>query len=173
MLDRTIAAVTAVADEVIVVVGIEGRTGLPDGVRVATDPEPDGGPLVGVVAGLEAAAHPTVLVVGGDMPWLVPAVLEALIAALEPRSEAAALEVDGRAQQLPVAVRTGAALAAAQVLTAAGGRRLGALVEVLETALVPEVAWRALDPDGATLRDVDVPEDLPGVKRQPPRAGSS
>jgi len=31
----------------------------------------------------------------------------------------------------------------------------------VRVATVPEHAWRALDPDGATLLDVDVPADLP------------
>jgi len=162
VLDRTIEAAWTVAGEVVVVVGVEGRVDLPPSIRVATDPDPDGGPLVGVVAGLEAAENPIVLIVGGDMPWLVAGVLETLLAGLETGSEVAALEVDGRAQQLPIAVRREPALAAARALTSAGGRRLGALVEVLETVLVPEAAWRAIDPEAATLRDIDVPDDLPG-----------
>ena len=42
------------------------------GVRVVHDPEPFGGPLIGVLAGLEAAREPIALVVGGDMPRLSP-----------------------------------------------------------------------------------------------------
>jgi molybdopterin-guanine dinucleotide biosynthesis protein A len=162
VLDRTVDAVRAVAVDIVIVTGVDGRAALPAGVRVAIDAEPDGGPLVGVVAGLEAAANPTVFIAGGDMPWLVPEVLTALLLALQPGNEAAALEADGRAQQLPLAVHREPALAAARVLTAAGGRRLGALTEVLDTALVPEADWRAYDPEAATLRDIDVPDDLPG-----------
>jgi len=161
VLTRAIRAVEAVASDVVVVAGPDSTFELPSGTRLARDAEPGGGPLVGVLAGLEAAAYERVLIVGGDMPWLVPGVLAALLAALEPDHEAAALKSDGRVQQLPLAVRRGPALSAARVLTAAGGRRLGALVEVLDTGVVPELAWRPLDPDAATLRDVDVPEDLP------------
>jgi len=38
--------------------------------------------------------------------------------------------------------------------------RLGALIEVLDVAVIPENEWRKLDPEGRTLRDVDVPADL-------------
>ena len=162
VLDRTVDMVGSVAVDIVIVTGVEGRAALPAGVRVAVDAEADGGPLVGVVAGLEIAALPIVLIVGGDMPWLVPGVLAALLETLAPDHDAAALEIEGHAQQLPIAVRREPALAAARILTAAGHRRLGALVEALDTRLVPNVDWRRLDPDAATVRDVDVPGDLPG-----------
>ena len=33
--------------------------------------------------------------------------------------------------------------------------------EALATHVVPELAWRSLDPDAITLRDIDTPADLP------------
>jgi molybdopterin-guanine dinucleotide biosynthesis protein A len=160
VLTRTIAAVRAVASDVVVVASADASPDLPSGVRLARDPVADGGPLVGVVAGLDAAANEVVLVVGGDMPWLVPEVLAALVAALGSESEIAVLESSGRVQQLPVAVRRTKALAAARTLTDGGVRRLGALGEVLSVAVLPEPMWRVSDPDGATLRDIDEPGDL-------------
>jgi molybdopterin-guanine dinucleotide biosynthesis protein A len=161
VLERTVAAVQAVASDVVVVAAAGASPALAAGVRLAHDPVADGGPLVGVVAGLDVAQHEVVLIVGGDMPWLVPEVLRALVTAFAGDATAAALESDGRLQQLPVAVRREAALAAARVLIAAGTHRLGALSDVLEVAVIPEATWRALDPDGATLRDIDLPGDLP------------
>jgi hypothetical protein len=59
-----------------------------------------------------------------------------------------------------VALRTGAATAFAGRLVADGERSLRGLFERLPTRLIDEAAWRPLDPEGATLRDVDVPGDL-------------
>ncbi len=72
LLWRTIEAVRAVADDIVVVVAPGSEPELPADVRVAYDPATGQGPLVGVLAGLEAVRHDTVLVVGGDMPWLRP-----------------------------------------------------------------------------------------------------
>lgn len=161
VLTTTITAVRAVASDVVVVVAADATGALPVGVRLARDPLPAGGPLVGIAAGLEVAFHDVVIVVGGDMPWLVGGVLAALVDALGPVHDAAALAFDGRIQQLPVALRRDVALAAAEALTTGGIRRLGALTEVLDLAVIAEADWLALDPHRATLRDIDEPSDLP------------
>ena len=59
-----------------------------------------------------------------------------------------------------MAVAREAAAAAVDELTLAGERRLRALIDRLDGVALPLAAWRDLDPDGATLRDVDVPDDL-------------
>jgi molybdopterin-guanine dinucleotide biosynthesis protein A len=161
VLTRTILAVGAVASDVVVVAGADSTLELPAGVRLARDHEPDGGPLVGVLAGLEAAAYERVVIVGGDMPWLLPAVLEMLVGAVGPGATAVALESDGRRQQLPIAVRRDPALETVRALTVSGQRRIGALLDGLDVTTIDEATWRVLDPDGATLRDIDTLEDLP------------
>ena len=119
------------------------------------------GPLAGLFAGVEAAHEPLVLVTGGDMPSLGGDVLESMLAELDaPGIDAVVLEHEGRPQPLPMVVRREPALAASERLVAAGERRLGALHEALVTRVVPEERWRALDPEGRTLRDIDTPADL-------------
>jgi molybdopterin-guanine dinucleotide biosynthesis protein A len=84
-----------------------------------------------------------------------------MLAAVDvPGVEAAVLEHEGRARPLPMALRRGPALAAADTLLADGGRRLRALTETLVTTIIPEATWRALDPYGMTVRDIDTPADL-------------
>jgi molybdopterin-guanine dinucleotide biosynthesis protein A len=100
-----------------------------------------------------------VIVVGGDMPTIVPAVLERLLASLDRRQ--AAVLADERARPLPLAVRRSAASEAADRLLEDGERRLRALLERLDVEVLQEERWRQDDPDGETLRDVDVPDDLP------------
>ena len=64
---------------------------------------------------------------------------------------------------LPMAVRPNAARAAIDAILRSGGRRsLLALADAVPSATLPEEAWRAIDPGGATLRDVDAPDDLAG-----------
>jgi molybdopterin-guanine dinucleotide biosynthesis protein A len=95
------------------------------------------------------------------MPELVVGVGEALLAAVDAAgAEAAVLEHSGRAQPLPMAIRREPALTAAADLIETGERRLRALVATLATTVIAEVAWRVLDPDGTTVRDIDTPADL-------------
>ena len=159
MLWRTIEAVRAVVDEVVVVTARDSTMTLPSAVQEVHDD--GGGPLVGALAGLLEASGDTALVVGGDMPWLHHDVLIALIECVGPGVTAVALESDGRRQQLPIAVTRDPTLAVARRLVDAGERRFGALLEALDTVTLAEGQWRTLDPAADTLRDVDVPGDLP------------
>ena len=164
LLHHAVEAVAAVATDVIVVAPPDVEPPLPDGVRLVHDEAPFEGPLAGCMTGLIAAREPLVVVAGGDMPSLDPAVLGSCSSARSSRrsADAALLEHRGRRQQLPFAVRTGAGTDAAQRLLAQGERRLGALTDRLTVRVLAEEEWRPLDPDARTLRDVDEPADLPG-----------
>ena len=156
-------AVATVATDVIIVAPPDVVPPLPHGVRLVHDEAAFEGPLAGCMTGLIAAREPLVVVAGGDMPSLDPAVLGLLIRSLVASSaDAALLEHRGRRQQLPFAMRTGAGTDAARRLLAQGERRLGALTDRLTVRVLAEEEWRPLDPDARTLRDVDEPADLPG-----------
>lgn len=165
LLDRAVGGVAAVAAEVVVVLapGAERTVAAVDPVRFVADPERHGGPLVGLLAGLEVVEQPLVLVVGGDMPDLRADVLRHLVRSLravDPTIGAIALRSRGALAPLPVVVRTGAATDVARRLVGDGERRLRSLFDHLPTRILEEGEWRPLDPDEATLRDVDVPADL-------------
>jgi molybdopterin-guanine dinucleotide biosynthesis protein A len=162
LLDHAIRAVQAVASEVVVVAAPGAEPSVPDGVRIARDPVAFEGPLAGLAAGLADLdpAVDLVIVVAGDMPSIVPAVLSRLLEALEAPVDAATLEADGRSVPLPLAVRRAAGVAAARELLAAGERRLRALPHALRGEVIAEAVWRRDDPEGATLRDIDTPADL-------------
>ena len=166
LLDRSFAALASVAtDRVVVVAPGDDRVPAPTAgpLRVVADPEAHGGPLVGLLAGLEAVDQPLALVVGGDMPALRPDVLRLLARTLasEPTIDGVVLRSRGSLVPLPAAVRTGAATDWTRRLVGDGERRLGSLFERLPTRILEEGDWRPLDPDGDTLRDVDRPGDLP------------
>jgi molybdopterin-guanine dinucleotide biosynthesis protein A len=162
LLHHAIDAVRPLSSEVIVVVAPGSVADVPPGVRVVHDRVAFDGPLAGVLAALEAAAAPVVVVVGGDMPDLVPGVIRAMLAALdEPTTEAATLDHAGRPRPLPMTLRRDAALSTARRLIDSGERRLAALPDALRTTVIAEGTWRALDPDARTMRDIDTPADLP------------
>ena len=168
LLDHAVRAVAAVATDVVVLGGGGPRSPVGNGVRSgvtvrrAADEEPFAGPLVALATGLRLVRAPIVLVVAGDMPTLAPAVLAALVDALDQGDgwDAAALLARTRPQPLPLALRVDPATAAVGSLVQGGERRLGALLAAVRTRALHETVWRALDPDGATLRDIDVPADL-------------
>ncbi|HSO29949.1 MAG TPA: molybdenum cofactor guanylyltransferase [Candidatus Sulfomarinibacteraceae bacterium] len=164
LLHHAIAAVAAVAEVVIVVVAPGVEPPIPDGfagrVRVVHDPEPFGGPLIGLAAALAGVETATVLVVGGDMPRMVPAVLRRVAVTVGPGRPAVVLEVPGRVQPLPMALDVRAAREAAAAVLPRGGRSLRELLRELGAASIPAAAWRSLDPAAATIADVDRPADL-------------
>jgi molybdopterin-guanine dinucleotide biosynthesis protein A len=140
-------------------------------ILVARDPAAHHGPLAGLAAGLEVAAAAVTdgdvaVVVGGDMPTLVPAVLELLIHRLEgrpatgaPRPDAVTLEAEPPAT-LPLAIRIAAAAPAARALLDADRRSLRELLAQLPSARIDAATWRLQDPEARTISDIDTPDDL-------------
>ena len=186
VLAAVIDAVSQVADGVIV-----AGPALPDGFSAVStrvmhlrDREQFQGPLVAVAASLEQRRAPApedlAIVVGGDMPRLVPAVLAAMLGMLQraptvnavflgrPDSVAtssltpagATATPPPRRAVLPLAVRHAPAARAARVAVDDGQRSLQALVDRLEAVELPASVWLELDPAAGTLVDVDTPEDL-------------
>ena len=171
LLHHAILAVASVTDEVVVVIGANGaRPRLPadaaTGVRVVRDSVADGGPLAGLAAGLAAARTPLAILVGGDQPWLSPAILAELLLWLDstvdgPQLDAVALAEDGEVRPLPAAFRVVTVRPVVEALLAGSSRSLLGLLERLRVGTLEPERWRALDPTGSSLRDVDTPEDVP------------
>jgi molybdopterin-guanine dinucleotide biosynthesis protein A len=171
LLELTLDAVAVVAADV-VVAGPE-RPGWPDRgditIRAVDDREPFGGPLQALAGALDVVRSDIAIVVAGDMPAIVPGVLEALVAELttkrtgdDPRDAVILADAadPGRRQPLPMALRVDAARAAAGAALPAGDRSLVRLLDRLRVASLPADQWLAIDPDGRSLLDVDEPADL-------------
>jgi molybdopterin-guanine dinucleotide biosynthesis protein A len=172
LLQHALEALAQVANPIVVVLAPDAPEpsipkALAAAVVFARDPDRHQGPLAGVAAGLVALAdldrgHDAAsIVVGGDMPHLVPGVLARLAAALDanPAMGVVTLEADPPSV-LPLALRPSLARPAVDALLRSDRRALLALLDTLPTAVVPAAAWRALDPSGRTLDDVDTPADL-------------
>ncbi|TMK31256.1 MAG: molybdenum cofactor guanylyltransferase [Actinobacteria bacterium] len=167
LLHHAVLRISEVCPMVVVVAGPEGPDpDLPAGptLRLAHDPVEGRGPLAGLAAGLAEVRTELALVAGGDMPDMSPSVLLAMVAeARRSGADAVALEQGGTLQPLPVVLRAEPASRTAQVLLAEEGERsLMGLLAALRVRRVGESAWRALDPQGTTARDIDRPEDLGG-----------
>jgi molybdopterin-guanine dinucleotide biosynthesis protein A len=163
LLDRAVEGVGAVARDVVVVLAPGDRRRVGGSVRTVADPEPHGGPLIGLAAGLEVAAESIVVVAGGDMPALDAEVLGLMVRTLAAAGEgtdAVVLVQRSRIAPLPAVLRTGAASDVVHRLIADGERSLRVLFEHLPTRRIAEGEWRPLDPEARTLRDVDRPSDV-------------
>ena len=163
LLHHAIAHVAAVSDDVIVVMSpsADGE-GLPAGARLVHDSSEGEGPLAGLHAGLLSAVRSDVaLVVAGDMPDVSVDVLRELLLFLEGgQSDAVALGTELGPSPVPIVLRTWPAADAVHTLLHAGRRRLGDVLDVLDTVVIDETTWTAKDPDRRSLFDVDEPSDL-------------
>lgn len=176
LLELAIRAVAAVVPEIVVALPEDPSSAEPmlgdipgdPVVRFVRDPEAYGGPLVGLATALEGTTGRRVIVVAGDMPRLRPAVLQAMLDALGSATtapgqaipDAIVLTSEGGARPLPVALAVDAARRAATETLGAGDRSLRAMLARLAVGELDAETWRALDPHGATLIDIDVPADI-------------
>jgi len=136
------------------------RTTVGPDVVVGVDMREGVGPAAGLEAALEGACHELVLVVATDHPELSSEVLALLVARARASDAAAVALVGPRGGEPFLAVYRRAALPVVRAALDAGTRRMQVVLAALDPVLIEEEEWRALDPSGSTLTDVDVPEDL-------------
>jgi molybdopterin-guanine dinucleotide biosynthesis protein A len=162
VLEHAIDAVRDVVDVVVVVLAPDDERPLPVGVEVARDLTAFEGPLAGLAAGLAALPDDVdrALVSGGDMPRMAGPVLALLLRTLVEDDAVDAVVLD-EGGPLPMAIRRNRSRQLAEDLLAAGERRLRAVPESLGATVIDGETWRAVDPAGATLLDIDEPSDLP------------
>ncbi len=99
LLERVLAAVAGAQRRI--VVGGASRPGVD--VLTCEDP-PGGGPVAGLAAGLARVDMPAVVVLAADLPFVTPAIVDSLLAALGASAvDAAMLVDDGDRDQLLVA----------------------------------------------------------------------
>ncbi|MDQ3931952.1 MAG: molybdenum cofactor guanylyltransferase [Actinomycetota bacterium] len=151
-------------EEVLVASGDGSRLGELAWEQVA-DAIADGGPLAGILAGLERATTPLVAVVAVDLPYLHPAVLLRLAVAW--RGEAAVVPlVSGRIQPLHGVYATAAAPRMRRLLLA-GRRAVIAALSELGARVLGEEGWADLDPSGSFSTNINHPGDLDALRSQP------
>jgi molybdopterin-guanine dinucleotide biosynthesis protein A len=176
VLHHALAAAAEVAPDLVLVIGPRAHPPrLPEALAarttIARDREEHQGPLAGLDAGLATLVRSpgdragVAVVVGGDQPWLAPAVLGLMVATLEADPELGAVTLEARPPaSLPMVVRPALVAPVVAILLREGRRALRSLPDRVPTVVVGAAAWRPLDPGGDTLRDVDLPEDLDAAR---------
>lgn len=158
--DRVIAAVRAAEPGAEVVVAGSGE-GIPSDIRVVREDPPFTGPLAGIAAALAATPEDpsrTVLVLGGDMPFVGAELIRTLIGRAA-GGVAAGRDETGRTQFLCAAWPEAEIRARLESLGDVAGAPLRRLYDGVEVAPV--------DAPAGALRDVDTPEDLDDARRDP------
>jgi len=136
------------------------------GVRLLRDAEPDGGPLVGIAAGLAAIEGETALVSASDMPFVRWAVAEALFDACERSGADAAVPLrNGRLHPL-FAVYRKTTLPTLRTYRNDGGRKVLGWIERLETAYVGDETLSSLDPDETAFFNMNAKPDYEEALRR-------
>jgi acetylornithine deacetylase/succinyl-diaminopimelate desuccinylase-like protein/molybdopterin-guanine dinucleotide biosynthesis protein A len=145
------------------------------GARVTPDLLPRRGAPGGLHAALSAARTGWVFAAACDMPFLAPEPIAAL-AALRDGFDAVVVRRRGGFEPLH-AFWSRACLPALDAMLRAGDASLQALVAAVRARVVDEAAWRAMDPGGRALENVNTLADaarlaLEGAPPAPPAAPS-
>jgi molybdenum cofactor guanylyltransferase len=158
---RVMAALCALTDDLVVVSNrsdVYGPLGAPWGARVVADYDPPCGPLGGIAAGLQAMDSELAIVAACDMPFLNVALLRWLID-----------QADGYDVVVPQSGAEYEPLHAVYRRTCytpivkrlkQGDRRVISFFADVRLRAIEEAAWRALDPAGRSLVNLNTPGDL-------------
>ena len=158
---HVINTLRAVADDIVVVTN---RSDLYSsfGARVVADYDPPCGPLGGIAVGLQAVNHDVAVVVACDMPFLNVPLLRWLIDLAE-GVDAVVPQMGDEFEPLHAVYRQKCHDPIVQRL-ARGERRVISFFADVRLRSVPEPEWRALDPAGRSLINLNTPGDLSAIQ---------
>lgn len=165
LLQRVVRLVAqAVADIVVVARRDQALPVLPDDVRVVHDEVEDQGPMGGLLPGLAASRADAVYATGCDVPFLRPQVVDLLFARLEDHDVAVA-DADGHLHPLAAVYRVAVRRRLGDLFTE-GRRRPRDLYERVDTVRIGEGELRVIDPELATLANLNTPEAYEAALRR-------
>lgn len=176
LLRRVCGIVGRAVDGPVVVVRAPGQElpALPDSVTVVEDAREGRGPLQGLAAGLAAvgADVPAAYVSSTDVPLLHPRFVQRVLAALDDDVDVVLPHVGGFPQPLSAAYRT-CLVDTIETLIAEDRMRPAFLFEACRVrrldaaALLTDPALAALDPDLASVLNLNEPGDYEAARRRP------
>ncbi|NIP85891.1 MAG: NTP transferase domain-containing protein [Planctomycetales bacterium] len=160
MLQRIVHRLRPAVDRMIVVAAAGQKLpALADEVTVVRDQRPERGPLEGLAAGL-AACSPEVeaaYATSCDVPFLVPQFASRLFALIGQHQ--IAVPFDGRYHHPLAAVYRTSVQPQIEDLLGQDKLRPAFLFDLADTLRVAPAAWSDVDPQGATLQNLNRPED--------------
>lgn len=159
LLEETIARVSALTDDVVVVVSSDPAELGQIAVRMVQDPLPGAGPLNALYAGLSAVVHEFALAVACDLPFLDVGLLRALLDQTRDYDLLVPRRADGRLEMLHAIYRK-TCLDAIRRRLDAGHLRLADLTGDVVVRFVDEATLVAYDPLLRSFLNVNTPEDL-------------
>jgi molybdopterin-guanine dinucleotide biosynthesis protein A len=175
LLHRTTAVLARAVSGPVVVVRAPGQRlpALPSDVAVVDDPVEGLGPLQGIAAGLAAVPGTELaFVTSTDLPFLHPAFVARVLAAVDDGTDVALPVAGGYRQPLAAAYRTALAPLLTELLDA-GRDRPGNLFErcrvrrLDEADLLADADLAAVDPELDSVRNVNSPEDYAAARARP------
>jgi molybdopterin-guanine dinucleotide biosynthesis protein A len=162
IIDRQLAALSAVADDVRIVCNDPARyAGL--GVRVVPDAIADAGPLGGLYSALLDAAHDRVLVIACDLPFVTAALLARLVEESRIGVVDAVVPRSARGLEPLCALYLTRCAAAARDRIAGGTLQVTGLLDAVRTRILEPEALAPYD-EGALFENVNTPHDHERVR---------
>lgn len=128
------------------------------GLPMADDLHPGKGPLGGIATAIEAAGAARVLVLAADLPFLRPALLDAVVAHAR-KADCVVPRWQRRLQPLHALYGTACAGPIARMLEAGSLCPLD-LYPLVRTHIMPAGEVAAHDPDGMSFLNVNTPQEL-------------
>jgi molybdopterin-guanine dinucleotide biosynthesis protein A len=179
LLYRAVALLGRTVDGPLVVVSSPGQMlpPLPAGTEVVADPVAGRGPLVGIGAGLAAVGDraPVAFVCSTDMPFLHPAFVRCVLAAVRPGVDVALPHARGYRQPLAAAYRPGLAALVRAIIDERPPGKLGpgllfarcAVARLDDADLLADVDVARLDPDLDSVLNINTLDEYAAARARP------
>ncbi len=159
LLRRIVRRLRTVLDEVVVVGPLDLTILAPD-VRIVPDIRPGQGPLAGLEAALHSISSDLAFVIGCDMPFVQPALVQAMVtfALAQPHADAVTLHTVSGTEPLHAVYRVSCLPAIAAQLEARDRSLMRMLARVTSIELPDDIA-KACDPDALSAFNANAPEE--------------
>jgi len=131
---------------------------IPDGMRFVQDACPVRSPLVGIYSGLLAARTDTCIIIGCDMPFVVPSLVQELAARCS-GVDVVVPVVNGFCEPLLAAYRR-SCIPAIETALDEGRLKVTSIYRDLTVREVPEEAIRRIDPELTSFTNLNTPKQL-------------
>ncbi|MCC7370407.1 MAG: molybdenum cofactor guanylyltransferase [Chloroflexi bacterium] len=159
LLERQLATAGPLASEIIIVANDDVLAG-DSRYRVIRDPDPHAGVLPALLAALDAATAPALLLLACDMPFVHRSVCELLLELLE-HHDAVVPDVGGHLQPMLAAYRVESCRAAIRAALERGDRRMISFLDDVSSFTVSEAALAMVTNNvERSFFNVNTPEDL-------------